>query len=124
LDESHYLIPRRDGKILAGSTVEESGFDKMTTNEGFKTLQQFATTLMPKLKTVAIINHWAGLRPGTQHGVPYIDNHPEIENLSINAGHFRNGLVMAPASAQLMTDLILKRTPYLNPKPYQINRLD
>ena len=124
LDERHYLIPRRDGKILAGSTVEETGFDKFTTDDAFKTLQQFATTLMPKLKEVAIINHWAGLRPATQQGVPYIDNHPEIENLSINAGHFRNGLVMAPASAQLMTDLILKRTPCLNPEPYQLNRLD
>ena len=124
LDERHYLIPRRDGKILAGSTVEETAFDKFTTNEAFKTLQQFAVTLMPKLKEVAIINHWAGLRPGTEQGVPYIDNHPEIDNLSINAGHFRNGLVMAPASAQLMTDLILKRTPCLNPEPYQLNRLD
>jgi len=124
LDERHYLIPRRDGKILAGSTVEETGFDKFTTEDAFKTLQQFATTLMPKLKEVEVINHWAGLRPGTPHGVPYIDNHPEIKNLSINAGHFRNGLVMAPASAQLMTDLILKRTPCLNPEPYQLTRSD
>ncbi len=124
LDEKHYLIPRRDGKILAGSTVEETAFDKLTTEAAFKTLRQFAVTLMPKLKAVAIINHWAGLRPGTVHGVPYIDNHPEIENLSINAGHFRNGLTLAPASAQLMTDLILKRTPCLNPAPYQLTRSD
>ncbi|MDQ7090546.1 MAG: FAD-dependent oxidoreductase [Methylococcales bacterium] len=124
LDGSHYLIPRRDGKILAGSTVENTDFNKSTTAEAKESLKKFAVTLMPTLKNKAIIHHWAGLRPGTKYGVPYIDNHPEIENLSINAGHFRNGLVMAPASAQLMTDLILKREPCLNPEPYQLTRLD
>ncbi|MCK5897934.1 MAG: FAD-dependent oxidoreductase, partial [Methylococcales bacterium] len=68
--------------------------------------------------------HWAGLRPATKQGVPYIDRHPEIQNLTINAGHFRNGLVMAPASAQLMTDLILDRPPSLDPQPYQLTRTD
>lgn len=124
LDGQHYLIPRRDGKILAGSTVEKTDFDKSITKQAKQSLQQFATTLMPKLKNIPIIHHWAGLRPGTEYGVPYIDNHPEIENLSINAGHFRNGLVMAPASAQLMVDLMLKRVPHLNPEPYQLTRLD
>ncbi|NOQ37026.1 MAG: glycine oxidase ThiO [Methylococcaceae bacterium] len=124
LDDNHYLIPRRDGKILVGSTVEKTEFDKFTTEKAKQMLEGFATTLMPMLKNAPLIQHWAGLRPATEHGVPYIDNHPEIENLSINAGHFRNGLVMAPASAQLMTDLILKRNPALDPKPYQLTRID
>lgn len=122
LDESHYLIPRRDGKILAGSTVEQTEFDKSTTEEARQMLKTFATQLMPKLESTPLIKHWAGLRPGSKHGVPYIDNHPEIENLSVSAGHFRNGLVMAPASAKLMADLILKRKPILNPKPYCLTR--
>ncbi|MEQ1740753.1 MAG: FAD-dependent oxidoreductase, partial [Methyloglobulus sp.] len=67
--------------------------------------------------------HWAGIRPGTPYGVPYIDRHPEINNLSINAGHFRNGLAMAPASAQLMADLILDRATAVDPEPYSLNRL-
>lgn len=124
LDGSHYLIPRRDGKILAGSTVEQAAFDKSTTDEARQTLETFATTLMPMLKGAPLIKHWAGLRPGTEHGVPYIDNHPEIANLSINAGHFRNGLVMAPASACLMADLILKKTPALDPAPYRLTRAE
>jgi glycine oxidase len=121
---SRYLIPRKDGKILVGSTVEQTNFDKSTTIEARETLHQFALKLMPNLKKAPIIGHWAGLRPATEQGVPYIDHHPQIKNLSINAGHFRNGLVMAPASAQLMTDLMLKRTPSLDPKPYQLTRTD
>ncbi|MGR9053074.1 MAG: NAD(P)/FAD-dependent oxidoreductase, partial [Gammaproteobacteria bacterium] len=121
LEDEHYLIPRRDGKILAGSTVEDCGFDKSTTEAVFSRLKTFAETLCPGLKKVKDIVHWAGLRPGTTRGIPYIDRHPEFENLTINAGHFRNGLVMAPASAQLLVDLILQRPASVDPEPYKIS---
>jgi glycine oxidase len=120
LDDDKYLIPRRDGKILAGSTVEKQGFNKKITNDAKQQLSAFAINLFPALADFPIIDHWAGIRPGTQHGVPYIDMHPEIDNLSINAGHFRNGLVMAPASAQLLTDLILGQPTTIDPTPYQL----
>ena len=120
LDNDHYLIPRRDGKILAGSSVEYTAFDKSISNASKDKLSHFATELFPTLKNFPIINHWAGLRPGTKHGIPYIDKHPEISNLSINAGHFRNGLVMGPASARLMADLILDRKPCVDPSPYRL----
>ncbi|MDD5322556.1 MAG: glycine oxidase ThiO [Methylococcales bacterium] len=122
LDGEHYLIPRRDGKILAGSTVEQDDFNKTTTMAARDQLTEFALNLLPALKNASLIHHWAGLRPGTEHGVPYIDKHPEISNLSINAGHFRNGLVMGPASAQLMVDLILGRPTAVAPEPYQLSR--
>ena len=122
LDGDQYLIPRRDGKILAGSTVERDDFNKTTTAAARNQLTEFALNLMPSLKKAPIIHHWAGLRPGTEHGIPYIDRHPEISNLSINAGHFRNGLVMGPASAQLMVDLILNRPTAVAPEPYQLSR--
>lgn len=124
LDQRRYLIPRADGKILAGSTVEQTEFDKSVTDDGRESLHEFALELMPALKKAPLLHHWAGLRPATKQGVPYIDRHPEIQNLTINAGHFRNGLVMAPASAQLMTDLILDRPPSLDPQPYQLTRTD
>jgi glycine oxidase len=122
LDGDQYLIPRRDGKILAGSTVERDDFNKTPTAAARNQLTEFALNLMPSLKKAPIIHHWAGLRPGTEHGIPYIDRHPEISNLSINAGHFRNGLVMGPASAQLMADLILNRPTAVAPEPYQLSR--
>ncbi len=122
LDGDQYLIPRRDGKILAGSTVEQDDFNKTTTTAARDQLTEFALNLLPALKNAPLIHHWAGLRPGTEYGVPYIDKHPEISNLSINAGHFRNGLVMGPASAQLMADLILGRPTAVAPEPYQLCR--
>ncbi|MDD5579206.1 MAG: FAD-dependent oxidoreductase [Methylobacter sp.] len=121
LDDDRYLIPRRDGKILAGSTVELDDFNKTTSMEARTRLTDFALNLMPSLKNFPLINHWAGLRPGTEHGVPYIDIHPEIVNLGINAGHFRNGLAMGPASAQLMADLVLNRRPAIAPEPYKLS---
>lgn len=120
LDGDQYLIPRRDGKILAGSTVERDDFNKTTTEEARDRLHEFAVNLLPSLKNFPIVQHWAGLRPGTEHGIPYIDRHPEIGNLYINAGHFRNGLAMGPASAQLMVDLVLQRTTQVAPEPYKL----
>ena len=62
--------------------------------------------------------HWAGLRPGSPGGVPYIGRHPEIGNLFINSGHYRNGVVLGPASARLVADLVLGREPVVDPEPY------
>ncbi len=121
LDADHYLIPRRDGKILVGSTVEQAGFEKQTTDQAKQDLYRFATRLLPTLKQFPVCAHWAGLRPGTPNGVPYIGFHPDLDNLSINAGHFRNGLVMGPASARLLADLILQRTPQINPAAYSLH---
>lgn len=122
LDGDHYLIPRRDGKILVGSTVEHDGFNKRITEAAQNDLTEFALNLLPALKHAPLIHHWAGLRPGTELGIPYIDRHPDIGNLSINAGHFRNGLVMGPASAQLMVDLMLNRPTSVAPEPYRLGR--
>jgi glycine oxidase len=120
LDGDHYLIPRRDGKILAGSTVEEVGFDKTITSQAKQEIYAFATQLLPALKNFPLQQHWAGLRPGSPEGIPFIGRHPHFNNLSINAGHFRNGLVMGPASAQLLADLLLERPPLVNPAPFAL----
>ncbi|MCQ8182903.1 glycine oxidase ThiO [Methylomonas sp. SURF-1] len=122
LDGDQYLIPRRDGKILVGSTVEQAGFDKTTTEQAREQLYRFATQLLPILKNFPVSHHWAGLRPGSPQGIPFIGQHPDIENLYINAGHFRNGLVMGPAAAQLLADLVLQRPTSIDPTPYSLNR--
>jgi glycine oxidase len=121
LDGDQYLIPRRDGKILAGSTVERVDFDKTPSPEARERLLEFAFRLMPSLKQFPLLCHWAGVRPGTEHGIPYIDRHPDIVNLNINAGHFRNGLAMGPASAELMADLILNRPTKVAAEPYRLS---
>lgn len=120
LHEGHYLIPRRDGRILAGSTMEEVGFDKTVTDEARNDLAAVACQLVPALTDVPVERHWAGLRPGSPTGVPFISAHPKVEGLYINAGHFRNGVVMGPASAELLTDLVLDRSPTVDPTPYAL----
>ncbi len=111
LSDNRYLIPRNDGQIIVGSTVEQVGFDKSTTNEAFAGLRKFATDTVSELANARVIRHWAGLRPGCGDGIPYIGPHPHIEGLFINAGHFRNGIVMAPASAELLAGLINGEQP-------------
>lgn len=101
-----YLVPRKDGLLLAGSTLEDVGFDKSTTEEVKKALQTKAEHILPSLKNAPVINHWSGLRPGTPDNLPTIAAHPSIKNLFLNTGHFRYGLTMAPASARRIANLM------------------
>jgi glycine oxidase len=118
LRQGRYLIPRKDGRILAGSTVENAQYNKSTSPAVREALQDFAHGLLPALSQCRIEKHWAGLRPGSPTGVPAIGAHPDAANLYFNCGHYRNGLVTAPASARLLADLILGRPPILAPDPY------
>ncbi len=116
--QRHYLIPRRDGRILAGSTIEYAGFDKKTTKEGLQGLHQSALAMMPKLQECRIEHRWAGLRPGKKDGIPIVGAHPAIEGLYIHTGHFRNGVILSPASAALLINVMKNETPILDHKPY------
>ncbi len=119
----HYLIPRLDGRILAGSTVEKADFDKRPTSQAYDRLYRFAVNLLPALADFPVEAHWAGMRPEAPKGIPYIGPHPQLENLYYDCGHFRNGVVMAPAAARLLADLVLHRAPIVDPAPYlPINR--
>ncbi len=120
LSNEHYIIPRRDGCILAGSTLEQTGFKKETTERALQNLKYSAITFVPRLADYRITHHWAGLRPSSPNGIPYICQHPNIEGLYINTGHFRNGVVLGLASARLMGDIILERSPILDPEPYKL----
>lgn len=120
LYQGHYVIPRRDGHILCGSTMEETGFDKSTTPEAADKLQRVAERLVPALKGCRPVAHWAGLRPGSPNGIPFIGALPGEDNVWVNAGHFRNGLVLAPASARLLADQLLGRPALVPAGPYRL----
>lgn len=122
LSPDHYVIPRQDGRILVGSTLEYTGFDKRTTTEAKAALLKDAIDIIPRLDKFEIEHHWAGLRPGSVDGIPTICAHPKLDNLYINTGHFRNGIVLGPASARLMADIILQRKTILDPAPYVLKR--
>jgi len=84
-------------------------------------LYRAAVELFPLLKRTPIEDHWAGLRPASPRGIPYIGAHPGVMGLYFNAGHFRNGVVAAPASARLAADLMLGRDPAVPPAPYALD---
>jgi glycine oxidase len=118
LQEGVYLIPRTDGHLLVGSTLEETGFDKSVTDEARTALRERAEAVLPALRGMEPVRQWAGLRPGSPDNIPVIGRHPEIGNLWVSGGHFRYGVTMAPASARLLADLALGRDPRLDPAPY------
>lgn len=109
LADERYIIPRSDGRILVGSTTEDCGFDKQPSETVRQSLLEYAINTIPALKSYKIEHHWAGLRPGSFNGLPSIGRHPGLQNLFINSGHYRNGLVMAPASARLMSEIVLQK---------------
>ena len=121
LSSGHYIIPRKDGRVLAGSTLERTGFDKAITEEATKELRRAAVDIIPALDDMEIERQWAGLRPGTEQGIPYICSHPEIEGLYINAGHYRNGVVLGAASARLMAEMVLGQEPTIEMAPYALD---
>lgn len=120
-----YVIPRRDGRILVGSTLEDVGFEKATTQAALDDLHAAARSIIPALAEFPIEKQWAGLRPGSPSGIPYIGEHPGARGLFVNAGQFRNGVVLGLASCRLAADLMLGRAPCVDPRPYSLtNRMD
>lgn len=114
-----YLIPRRDGHVLVGSTLEDVGFDKSIDSTALKYLHAAAAALLPVLGSMQPIQHWAGLRPGSPGNIPVIDRHPDFDNVFVNTGHYRYGVTMAPASAELLLSLMEGATPALDPAAYR-----
>ncbi len=106
-----YLVPRSDGRILAGSTEEDAGFEKKNTAAGVAGLIRFAADLVPCLADAGVERCWSGLRPGSPDGLPYLGKVPGTGNLYIAAGHFRSGLQMSPGTAVLLRQLILGQEP-------------
>ncbi len=105
LDQGRYIIPRKDGQILIGSTMEDVGFDRSTDKQVGSELLAFATARFPQLKGAEIKHHWSGFRPASKTDV-IVGKHTQLERLYINTGHFRNGLNMAPESANRIKNLI------------------
>ncbi|MEO4047233.1 glycine oxidase ThiO [Pseudomonas sp. CAU 1711] len=118
LARGRYAIPRKDGHILIGSTLEHAGFDKTPTEVALASLKASAEELLPALAEAEVVGHWAGLRPGSPEGIPFIGEVPQYPGLWLNCGHYRNGLVLAPASCELLKNLMLGEAPIVDPAPY------
>lgn len=113
-----YVIPRRDGHILVGSTLENAGFDKSVDATTLRQLHQAAADMLPILATSQPVRQWAGLRPGAPDNIPVIGRHPEFDQVFVNTGQYRYGVTLAPASAEMLVDLMEDRAPALDPTPF------
>ena len=102
-----YLVPRLDGRILAGATVEDVGFDKSVTQSGVDFLFDNAAEIAPSLINLEPDEKWAGLRPFVADGLPVLGVFQETENLFIATAHFRNGILLAPMTAKILADKIV-----------------
>ncbi len=119
LQKDLYLIPRRDGHLIVGSTLEDVGFDKSTTDEAREMLWQRAIALLPPLRGMPVVKHWAGLRPASPGNIPTIGRHPQLSNLYFNSGHFRYGVTMAPASVEVLLHAMNGEPQLFDVTPYR-----
>ena len=113
-----YLIPRRDGHLLLGSTREDAGFDKSITEDARAMLLQRGIALLPALRDMSVVKHWAGLRPASPRNIPTIGRHPKLANLYMNSGHFRYGVTMSPASVEVLLNTMNGTPQQFDVSPY------
>ncbi|MFW2035049.1 NAD(P)/FAD-dependent oxidoreductase [Acinetobacter junii] len=123
MNQVMYLIPRQDGHIVCGSSMEDCGFNTTVDDQTQQDILTACLEMVPELAQFPIVKRWAGLRPSSPHGIPYIGAIPEVENLWANFGHFRNGLCMGAGSAQLLRQLILEQPTCVEPNAYSPTQL-
>jgi glycine oxidase len=121
-DGKRYLVPRPDGRVLIGSTEEDVGFDKRNTAQAIGELLAFGVSLVPALANAALERCWAGLRPGSADGMPFLGPVPGVENLFVAAGHFRAGLSLSPATGLAMKELLLRQPLTVPLEPFRLDR--
>lgn len=102
-----YLVPRVDGRILAGSTTEFAGFEKRTTDQAASTIREMAAEIAPSISGLSVYDHWSGLRPKASDGLPVLGSIAGIDGLTIATAHYRNGILLAPLTAKLVADRLV-----------------
>lgn len=120
-----YLIPRLGGFLIAGSTTEMVGYDRRVTGGGLASIVAAAGEILPAFKGLAITETWAGLRPRTADEWPILGADPRIEGLVYATGHYRNGILLAPITAQALSELIITGESRIDLRPFCLkNRQD
>ncbi|MGA3311054.1 MAG: FAD-dependent oxidoreductase [Xanthobacteraceae bacterium] len=116
-----YLVPRRDGRLIVGATVEEKGFDDKITAGGMLTLLEAAWRAVPAIEELPIEEIWVGHRPGSRDDAPILGPGP-LEGLFYATGHHRNGILLAPVTADSMARLVLDNVVEPAIKPFGLER--
>jgi len=105
-----YLIPRRDRRVICGSTSEHVGFDKRVTDEGLAAIKAMAVEIAPLIDTLPLVDSWAGFRPRAQDEMPVLGFSEDVAGLCYATGHYRNGILLTPITGELIADAIVSRT--------------
>ncbi len=113
-----YLVPRRDGRLIAGSTMEDAGYDKSVTLAGMERIVRGASDMVPSLGSMAFREAWAGFRPATDDLLPVIGASPSAPNVFYAAGHFRSGILLSALTGELVADLVKGRRPAIDLSPF------
>jgi len=103
-----YLVPRRDGRVLAGSTAERVGFDKSVTDDGMNTIKSMAIGIAPAVAGLPLVSSWAGFRPRAEDDLPVLGPGEGIEGLVYATGHYRNGILLAPITGEMIAKAIVE----------------
>jgi glycine/D-amino acid oxidase-like deaminating enzyme len=114
-------VPRSARRVVVGTTAEYAGFEKRVTAEGLQSILNGAMKFAPFLKECAFLRCWAGLRPDTSDHLPIL-GHSKLENLILATGHFRHGILLAPITAQQISELVLGRAATLPLELYRPDR--
>ena len=121
-----YIVPRttgpNKGRAIIGATIEDAGFDKIVHPADIAHLRALATNLLPPLADALQLEVWAGLRPSTPDGLPFLGPSPDHRNQFVAAGHYRNGILLAPATAHVMTQIILNQQVAIDLSDYSPSR--
>jgi glycine oxidase len=119
-----YIVPRRDGRLLAGSTTEQAGFDRRVTAAGIGSILTAALEICPQIGALPLIASWAGLRPRAADGLPVLGPYAEIEGLFYATGHYRNGILLAPVTGELVAGAIVDKIASTSLSIFSPDRFD
>ena len=119
---SQYIVSRNDGHVLVGSTLERAGFDNSNTEEAVERLRKFALKWSSRLDDAAFVQSWAGLRPGTHDGMPYIGQLTEFQNAFVATGHLRSGLHLSTGTAVVLNQMMRGETTDVDLEPFRPSR--
>jgi glycine oxidase len=117
-----YLVPKANGLVFAGATVEKVGFRRRTTVAGLRALSAMASTLAPRLSAFAPVDSWAGLRPGSADGLPLLGPLPGWEGITVATGHYRNGILLSPVTGHLIARSVIDGSPDAALAPFSPSR--
>jgi glycine oxidase len=119
---SCYIIPREDGRLLIGATMEEAGFRKGPTPRGIAELMNAVMKIVPAIADMPLVETWAGFRPATPDGLPIIGEDPDVSGLLYATGHVRNGILLTPVPAAAIADIIQEATPPVDLDAFSMSR--